>query len=325
MQMYYESDCDLEVLRAKRIAVIGYGSQGRAQALNLRDGGFDVEVGVRTGGPSASLARGDGFEICSVEEAVRRAEVVMLLIPDEHQPIVYREQIAPNLSSGACLGFAHGYCIHYGLIHPEPTINVFLAAPKGIGAMVRRRFEAGEGVPCLMAVHQNPAGNTREVAMAYATAVCRGRMGILETTFREETETDLFGEQAVLCGGLTELIRGGFETLTEAGYPPELAYFECVQEVKLIADLIYERGISGMREFISPTALFGDMTRGRRVIDESSRSAMKQILEEIRSGVFVREQQEEIRSGNRRLDQWVQQQSNHPMEEVGRRLRKTGG
>jgi ketol-acid reductoisomerase len=308
-------------LRDKRVAVIGFGSQGRAQALNLKDSGYDVVVGARRNGASWVNAERAGLTVHDVAAAVRVAEVVMLLIPDETQPEVYAHDIAPHLQPRAYLGFAHGFAVHFRKLVPGADVNVFLIAPKGIGPMVRQQYQAGGGVPALLAVHQDPAGDTRDIALAYAGAIGCGRAGIVETTFREETETDLFGEQSVLCGGLTELIRAGFETLVDAGYAEELAYFECLHEVKLIADLIHERGIAGMRAAISRTAAYGDLTRGRRIIGSATRQAMREVLAEIQSGQFAREWTAEHAVGQPRLKTLVAQAAEHPIEEVGRRLR----
>jgi ketol-acid reductoisomerase len=310
-----------DVLASRPIAVVGFGSQGRAQALNLRDSGCDVVVGLRAGSRSRADVEAAGLAVADIEPAVRGADLVMLLIPDEWQPEVYWQRIAPNLRPGAYLGFAHGFTIHFRKIVPAPELNVFLVAPKGIGPMVRRQYLAGGGVPALVAVHQDPAGDTRDLALAYACALGCSRAGILETTFREETETDLFGEQAVLCGGLTELIRAGFETLVAAGYAPELAYFECLHEVKLIADLIHARGIAGMRESISSTARYGDLTRGRRVIGAATRQAMQEILAEIRSGQFADQWMAEHAAGKPKLTELARRDTEHPIERVGARLR----
>jgi ketol-acid reductoisomerase len=308
-------------MHGKRVAVIGFGSQGRAQTLNLKDSGHRVIVGLRTGSASRALAEQAGLSVHEIAAAVQRADVVVLLVPDEVQPEVYAQDIAPHLAPGAYLGFAHGFAIHYRKLVPAPHTNVFLVAPKGIGPMVRAQYEAGNGVPALVAVHQDPSGDTRDVALAYADGLGCGRAGILETTFREETETDLFGEQAVLCGGLTELIRAGFDTLLAAGYAPELAYFECLHEVKLIADLIHQRGIAGMRASISSTAAFGDVTRGRRVIGPATRQAMHDILAEVQSGAFAGQWMAEYAAGKPTLTALAEQDARHPIEDVGRRLR----
>ncbi|MCK4343605.1 MAG: ketol-acid reductoisomerase [Phycisphaerae bacterium] len=321
MNVLYEKDVRTDVLRSRRIAVIGFGSQGRPQALNLRDNGLEVMVGLRQESPSRPEAEAAGLKVCELAEAVRRSDVVMMLIPDELQPEVFEQDVRPNLKRGAYLGFAHGFAIHFGKIVPAPDVNVFLVAPKGVGKMVRRQYEAGGGVPCLIAVQQDPSGDTREVALGYACGLGGGRTGILESTFREETETDLFGEQAVLCGGLVELIRAGFETLVAAGYAPEMAYFECLHEVKLIADLIHERGIAGMRTAISNTAEYGGLTRGRRVIGESAREGMQALLKEIQSGAFANEWLAESAAGRPRMIKQEAQEAEHEIEKVGQRLR----
>lgn len=322
MDALCDSDVRPDALKRKRIAVVGYGSQGRAQALNLRDSGCDVVVAQRPGSPSAAAAKQMGLTTAVIPDAVHAADIVMMLIPDERQPEVYARDIAPHLKPGAYLGFAHGFAIHFRRLVPAENVNIFLCAPKGIGPMVRRQYEAGRGVPALIAVHQDPTGDTRDVARAYAAALGCGRAGILETTFREETETDLFGEQAVLCGGLSELIRAGFETLVAAGYSPELAYFECLHEVKLIADLIHARGIAGMRAAISNTAKYGDVTRGRRIIGPATRQAMREILTEIQSGTFADQWTSEHAAGQPNLRAAADRDAAHPIEEVGARLRK---
>jgi ketol-acid reductoisomerase len=320
MKVYYDQDCRPELLEGKRIAVLGFGSQGHAHALNLRDGGCEVIVGAREG-RSFDSARSAGFDVYSIGEAVGLGEVVMVLIPDETQPAVFEREIAPNLKRGSYLAFAHGFGIHFGKVVPPEWVNVFMVAPKGPGHLVRRQYEAGSGVPCLLAVHRDASGDAREVALAYAAGIGGGRAGILETTFREETETDLFGEQAVLCGGLTELIRAGFDTLTEAGYSAESAYFECLHEAKLIIDLIYERGITGMRESISNTAEYGDLTRGRRIIGAETRRAMKALLADIQSGAFAEEWMSECSAGKPRMRKLAREQANHSIERIGGELR----
>jgi ketol-acid reductoisomerase len=321
MQAYYDKDADLSVLEKKRIAVIGYGSQGNAQARCLADSGLDVVVGLREGSSSAGTVKGHGLASKSIPDAVRGADVVMILIPDEEQPAIYARDIAPNLKDGAYLGFSHGFAIRFGTIVPKASVNVFMVAPKAPGRLVRTEYEAGRGTPSLIAVHQDPAKNTREIALAYAVAIGAGKAGIIETTFSEETETDLFGEQAVLCGGISELIHAGFETLVEAGYAPEMAYFECCHEMKLIVDLIYERGIEGMRNGVSNTAKYGDYTRGTRIITDESRQAMRKMLEEIRSGAFAQEWVAEHAAGKPRFDEFRKKGQAHPIESIGRRLR----
>jgi ketol-acid reductoisomerase len=321
VNVYREKDARREVLESKRIAVIGYGSQGHAHALNLHDSGYDVVVGLRRDSAHWCAATDAGLRVQEPAAAVRDAAVVMVLIPDEVQPEVYTREIAPNLRPGAYLGFAHGFAIHFRRVVPPENVNVFLVAPKGPGRLVRRQYQEGSGVPCLIAVHQNPAGDTRDVALAYACGIGGGRAAVLETNFREETETDLFGEQAVLCGGLSELIRSGFETLVAAGYAPEMAYFECVHEVKLIVDLIHERGIVGMREAISNTAKYGDYTRGKRVIDAKARETMRKLLDEIQSGKFADEWMAEHAAGKPNMKQWAAEAAEHQVEEVGAQLR----
>ncbi len=321
MKIYYDKDADLGLLKDKTIAVIGYGSQGHAHANNLRDSGLNVVVGLRPDGASARKARAAGFEVLPVDEAARKAQVVMILLPDELQGEVFRSQIASALEPGDYLAFAHGFNIHFGQIVPAEGVNVFMVAPKGPGHLVRAEYERGRGVPCLIAVDRDPAGNTRDVALAYASAIGGGRAGVIETTFREETETDLFGEQAVLCGGVTALIQAGFETLVEAGYAPEMAYFECLHELKLIVDLIYEGGIANMRYSVSNTAQYGDLTRGPRVIDPRVKAEMKRILEEIQTGQFAREWILENRAGRPVFNALTRRGDEHPIEEVGQRLR----
>ena len=321
MNVLLDKDSDPSVLKGKRIAVIGFGSQGHAHSQNLRDSGYDVIVAELAGSEPRARAAAAGLKVFDTPEAVRQADVVMVLIPDEYQADVYKKEIGPNLKDGAYLAFAHGFSIHFKRIVPPKSVNVFMVAPKGPGHLVRRQFVAGGGVPCLLAVHQDPSGDTRKLGLAYACGIGGGRAGILDTSYREETETDLFGEQAVLCGGLSELIRAGFETLTEAGYAPEMAYFECVHEVKLIVDLIYERGITGMRDSISNTAEYGDITRGKKVIGEPSRKAMKQLLADIQSGAFADEWMAECAAGKPNMKRLAEKEANHPAEVVGKRLR----
>jgi len=321
MNIYYDKDADLSLIREKRVAVIGYGSQGHAHANNLKDSGVEVVVGLRAGSSGLHKAEAAGLMSKLVAEAVATADVIMVLAPDEHQALLYREQIEPNLKQNATLAFAHGFNIHFGQIQPRQDLDVIMVAPKGPGHLVRSTYLQGGGVPSLIAVYQDGSGMAKALALSYACANGAGRAGIIETNFREETETDLFGEQTVLCGGLTALIQAGFETLVEAGYSPEMAYFECLHETKLIVDLMYEGGIANMRYSISNTAEYGDFTRGPRVIGEASRLAMKQILHEIQSGAFAREFILENQSGapvlkaNRRLSRA------HPLEQVGAKLR----
>ncbi|HJU05124.1 MAG TPA: ketol-acid reductoisomerase, partial [Nitrospiraceae bacterium] len=288
MKIYYEQDADLQEIRKRKVAIIGYGSQGHAHAQNLNDSGATVVVGLREGASWRKAEQG-GLKVMPTADAVKSADVVMLLAPDEAQAAIYRTDIAPNLKEGAYLAFGHGFNIHFGQIVPPANVNVFMVAPKGPGHLVRSEFTKGSGVPMLLAIHQDPSGTTRQVGLAYASAIGGGRAGVIETNFREETETDLFGEQAVLCGGLTALIQAGYETLVNAGYSPEMAYFECLHEVKLIVDLIYEGGIANMRYSISTTAKYGDVTRGPRIITDETKQEMKKILEEIQSGRFARE------------------------------------
>ncbi|MEN9207489.1 MAG: ketol-acid reductoisomerase [Gloeomargarita sp. GMQP_bins_14] len=320
-RLYYDADADLTLLQSKPISIIGYGSQGHAHALNLRDSGLNVTVGLYPGSKSAAKAQAEGLRVLSVAEAAAQAELIMLLLPDEVQKEVYYRDIAPHLRPGKILAFAHGFNIHFGQIVPPPEVDVIMVAPKGPGHLVRRTFVQGQGVPCLFAVYQDASGQARERAMAYAKGIGGTRAGILETTFREETETDLFGEQAVLCGGLTALIKAGFETLVAAGYQPELAYFECLHEVKLIVDLIVEGGLARMRDSISNTAEYGDYTRGPRVINESVRAAMRQILHEIQTGQFAREFVLENQAGKPSFTAMRRREAEHPIEEVGRDLR----
>ena len=318
--IYYEADTNIERIRSKKVAIIGFGSQGHAHALNLKESGVDVMIGIRSGS-SKKKAEGFGFGPVSVPDAVRKADFVMILLPDEKQAEVYQNEIAPNLRPGMTLAFGHGFNIHFGQIQPPADVDVMLIAPKGPGHLVRSEYQKGSGVPCLVAVHQDASGSAKETALAYASAVGGGRAGIFETSFREETETDLFGEQAVLCGGLSALITAGFETLVEAGYAPEMAYFECLHEVKLIVDLIYEGGISNMRYSISTTARYGDLTRGKRIVNDSVRAEMKKILDEIRTGVFAREFVLENKAGKPVFQALERQGREHPIEQVGEEIR----
>jgi len=321
MKVYKDGDVELDVLKDKVIAVLGYGSQGHAHALNLRDSGLNVVVGVRKGGKSFERAKKDGFEPVSVREACEKADVVMILLPDQIQPEVYEKEIAPALSAGKMLLFAHGFNIHFNQIVPPKDVDVAMVAPKGPGHLVRRQFTEGKGVPCLIAVHQDATGEAFKKALAYAKGIGGTRAGVIETTFKEETETDLFGEQVVLCGGVSALIKAAFETLVEAGYQPEVAYFECLHELKLIVDLIYEGGLSFMRYSISDTAEYGDLTRGPRIINESVRKEMKKILEEIQSGQFAKEWILENQAGRPVLNALRRREREHMIEEVGKKLR----
>jgi ketol-acid reductoisomerase len=321
MKIYYDKDADLTPLQGKTVAIIGYGSQGHAHANNLRDSGIKVIVGLRKDGGSWKKAETAGFTVLEPAAAARQADIVMMLTPDELGPELYQREIAPGMRDGKYLAFAHGFNIHFKGIVPQPGLNVFMVAPKGPGHLVRSEFQKGRGVPCLLAIHQDPSGDTRAVGLAYAKAIGGTRAAVLETTFKEETETDLFGEQSVLCGGLTELIRAGYETLVEAGYSPEMAYFECLHEVKLIVDLIYEGGIANMRYSISNTAEYGDMTRGKKVIGPEARQAMKQILADIQSGKFAHEWMEEHRVGQPHFRELRKEAETHSVEEVGKTLR----
>jgi ketol-acid reductoisomerase len=320
IKIYYDKDAKLDLLKGKKIVIMGYGSQGHAHANNLRDSGMDVIIGLRKGS-SWEKAEKAGFTVMTPAEASKIADVIMILLPDEFQADVYKNEIAPNMKKGAYLAFAHGFNIHFGQIVPPADANVFMAAPKGPGHLVRSEYTKGSGVPCLIAVHQDPSKNTKDIALAYASAIGGGRAGIIETNFREETETDLFGEQAVLCGGITSLIQAGFETLVEAGYAPEMAYFECLHEVKLIVDLIYEGGISNMRYSISNTAQYGDLTRGPRIITDETKKEMKKILKEIQDGVFAREWMLECKANKPVFNALTRKGEEHPIEEVGARLR----
>jgi ketol-acid reductoisomerase len=322
MRVYYDRDADLNLIKSKKVAVVGYGSQGFAHANNLRDSGVkDVVVALRPGSPSAKKAESAQIKVLDVPEAARWADVVMILTPDELQRALYAEHLAKNLKQGAALAFAHGLNIHFRLIEPRPDLDVFMVAPKGPGHTVRSEYQRGGGVPCLLAVAQNASGNAHEIGLSYASAIGGGRSGVIETSFREEVETDLFGEQVVLCGGLTSLIANAYETLVEAGYAPEMAYFECLHEVKLIVDLIYEGGIANMRYSISNTAEYGDYTRGPRVIDESTRARMKEILSEIQSGKFATEWMLENAAGQPSFKAMRRRAAEHPIEEVGEKLR----
>jgi ketol-acid reductoisomerase len=322
MRVYYDRDADVNLIKSKKVAVIGYGSQGHAHANNLRDSGVkDVVVALRPGSPSAAKAENAGFKVLTNSEAAKWADIVMVLAPDELQAGLYNNELKPNMREGSALAVAHGLSIHFRLIEPRPDMDVFMIAPKGPGHTVRSEYQRGAGVPCLLAVEQNPSGNAIEIGLSYACAIGGGRAGVIETTFREECETDLFGEQSVLCGGLTSLILAGFETLVEAGYAPEMAYFECCHEVKLIVDLIYEGGIANMRYSVSNTAEYGDYSRGPRIIDEHVRAEMKKVLAEIQSGRFAREWVLENNAGQPSFKAMRRREAQHPIEEVGERLR----
>ena len=320
MKISYEKDVDQQSLAKKTVAVIGFGSQGHAHALNMRDSGIQVVVGCREGA-SWNKAEAAGLKVMPVADAVKGADVVMILAPDERQAAIYNTDIAPHIKNGAYLAFGHGFNIHFGQIQPDAQINVFMVAPKGPGHLVRSEYTKGTGVPCLLAIHQDPSGDTAKVGLAYASAIGGARAGVIETSFREETETDLFGEQAVLCGGVTSLIQAGFETLVEAGYAPEMAYFECLHEVKLIVDLIYQGGIANMRYSISTTAKYGDVTRGPRIVTSETKQEMKRILEEIQSGQFAREWVLENQANRPVYNALLKRGEDHPIEEVGARLR----
>ncbi|MGE5590683.1 MAG: ketol-acid reductoisomerase [Bacillota bacterium] len=316
----YDAGADLSLLAGRRVAVIGYGSQGRAQSRNLRDSGVNVVVGLRPGSPSRRQAEADGLRVVSLESAAA-ADVIMLLLPDEQHGPVFREYVLPHLRPGKSVAVSHGFSVHYGQVAPPPEVDVWMVAPKSPGHMVRRLYEEGQGVPGLVAVHQDATGQAEQTALAYARGIGCTRAGVLHTSFREETETDLFGEQAVLCGGMTSLVKAGFETLVEAGYAPEMAYFECLHELKLIVDLMYEGGMAHMRDAISDTAEFGDMTRGPRVVADSARQAMRRILEEIQSGAFAREWLLENQVGRPAFKALARREAEHPIEAVGRELR----
>jgi len=320
--VYYDADCNLQKLVGKKITVLGYGSQGHAHALNLKENGMDVTIGLRKDSKTWAVAEEAGFVVKETGDAVKDADVVMVLIPDEIQGDTYTNSIAPNLKKGAYLGFGHGFNIHFKKIQPREDVNVFMVAPKGPGHLVRRTFQEGSGVPCLIAVYQDPSGDAKDVALAWASGIGGGRSGILETTFKQETETDLFGEQAVLCGGITELIKTGFEVLTEAGYDPVNAYFECLHEMKLIVDLIYEGGFGKMRHSISNTAEYGDFLAGPKVITSASKDAMKGILADIQSGKFADEFLADSKAGQPFLKAHREEASKHQIEKVGQELRK---
>ncbi len=321
MNIFHDKDATLDPLKGKKVAVIGYGSQGHAHALNLKDSGIDVRVGLRPDSASRKKAEAAGLRVVDAATASKEADIIMVLVPDEQGSEIYEKEIQPGLTKGKYLAFGHGFNIHFKKIVPPADVNVFMVAPKGPGHLVRGEYEKGRGVPCLLAIAQDPSGDTQQVGLAYAKAIGGTRAAVLETSFKEETETDLFGEQAVLCGGLTELIRAGYETLVEAGYSPEMAYFECLHEVKLIVDLIYEGGIADMRYSISNTAEYGDMTRGKRIIGKEAREAMKQTLSEIQSGKFADEWMTEYRCGLPHFRELRKEAATHPIEQVGGKLR----
>jgi ketol-acid reductoisomerase len=322
MEAIYDRDIDRGAIEGKTIAILGYGSQGRAHALNLRDSGCKVVVGLRGDSKSRPEAQREGLEVAEVAEAVKRADITMVLIPDEEQPATYMRDVKDNLKPGSALAFAHGFAIHFGTIVPPANVDVWMCAPKGPGRMVRHEYEMGRGVPCLIAIQQDFSGKAKAMAAAYASGIGGGRAGVLETNFREETETDLFGEQAVLCGGTTALVTAGFETLVEAGYAPEMAYFECLHELKLIVDLMYEKGIEGMRESISNTAKYGDYTRGPRIVNDQTKQTMKDMLKEIQSGAFAQQWVAEHAAGKPSFNKYREAATKHPIEKVGVKLRQ---
>jgi ketol-acid reductoisomerase len=319
--IFYDKDADLSALEGKTVAILGYGSQGHAHALNLRDSGVSVVVGLRPGSSSRADAEKEGLEVLDVADAASRGDIVMILLPDERQAQIWQEEIADGIADGDLLMFAHGFAIRFGQIEPPPGVDVAMVAPKGPGHLVRREFMEGQGVPCLMAIEQDATETAREQVLAYASGIGGGRAGIIETTFKDEAETDLFGEQAVLCGGASALVQAGFETLVEAGYDPRLAYFECLHELKLIVDLMYEKGIQGMRHSISNTAEYGDMTRGPRVITDETRAAMRKILADIQSGDFAREWIAENEAGQESFQRMREEAAGTQVEQVGRDLR----
>ena len=322
IKIFYDADASLDGLKGKRVTVVGYGSQGRAHALNLRDSGLDVVVALRKDSATWEPAEADGMRVASLHEACSDADLVALLVPDQHCAAVYHEVVEPNLKPGAALLFAHGFNIHFGQVRPPDNVDVVMIAPKAPGPLVRRMYEEGQGTPALLAIHADATGHAEELALAYARGLGCTRAGVIETTFAEETETDLFGEQAVLCGGVSRLVQAGFETLTEAGYKPEIAYFECLHELKLIVDLLYEGGFTHMRDAISDTAEYGDLTRGRKVITAEVEQSMRKILADIQSGDFAREWVLENKAGTPVLDAERRRQTEHPIEEVGAKLRE---
>ena len=319
--MFYDNDADLDLLKGKTVAILGYGSQGHAHSLNLKDSGVDVVVGLRPDSSSVEKAQSSGLEVTDVADAASRGDVVMVLLPDEKHGQVWQEEIRDGIAPGKTLLFGHGFSVHYGEVEPPPEVDVALVAPKGPGHLVRRQYLEGSGVPGLVAIHQNASGNALELTLAYAKGIGCTRGGVIETTFKDETETDLFGEQAVLCGGVSELVQAGYETLVDAGYDPKLAYFECLHELKLIVDLMYEKGLSGMRFSVSNTAEYGDYTRGKRIISDETRQAMKDVLGEIQSGEFAREWIAENRAGQENFKRMRSEQADHQIEREGKELR----
>ena len=321
MKVYYDKDADLSIIKGKKVAIVGYGSQGHAHALNLKESGVSVTVALRDGSASAAKAKNSGLTVKNIADAAKDADIVMILALDEQHKKLYLESVEPNLKKGATLAVAHGFSVHFGFIQPRADLDVIMVAPKGPGHLVRSTFTQGGGVPCLIAVHKDVSGKARATALSYASAIGGGRAGIIETNFKDECETDLFGEQAVLCGGASHLVQAGFETLVEAGYPPEMAYFECLHELKLIVDLMYEGGIANMRYSISNTAEYGDYTRGPRIVNEQTKAEMKKILKEIQSGQFAKEWMAENETGGKRFPEMRAQAAKHPIEEVGAKLR----
>ncbi len=321
-KVYYDKDADLNLLKGKKVAIVGYGIQGRGQGLNLRDSGIEVIVSQRPGGKNYDLAVQDGFHPVSVEEAAQEVDIIQILTQDHLQAEIYKKSVEPYLKKGKALLFSHGFNIHFGYIKPPKEVDVFMVAPKGPGALVRSQFLEGGGVPCLIAVYQNASGKALQLALAHAKAIGGTRAGVIETNFKEETETDLFGEQVVLCGGLSELIRAGFDTLVKAGYQPELAYFECLHEVKLITDAVFASGISGMHRRVSDTAEYGDYSRGKRIVTDETRKEMQKILKEIQSGSFAKEWIEENKKGRPNYNKMRTEADQHPVEQVGEKLRK---
>ena len=322
MKMFYEKDTNVNLIKEKKVAIFGYGSQGHAHALNLRDSGVkEVVVALREGSSSIKKAESKGLKVMSLSDAAAWADVVMVLTPDELQSTIYKNHIEQRMRQGTSLAFAHGLNIHFNLINSRKDLDVFMVAPKGPGHLVRSEYQRGGGVPCLMAIHKNSSGKARDLAMSYANAIGGGKSGIIETTFKDECETDLFGEQTVLCGGLVELIKNGFETLVEAGYPPEMAYFECLHEVKLIVDLIYEGGIANMNYSISNTAEYGEYTAGKKIIDAKTKERMKEVLKDIQSGKFTKQWMDEHKNGQKNFLKMRSDLANHPIEKVGKKLR----
>jgi len=322
MKVYYDKDADSKYIESLNVSIIGYGSQGHAHALNLKDSGVKVTVGLREGSSNAERAKKEGLEVLSIDKAVKQADVVMILAPDEYQADLFKKTIEPNLQDNAMLAFAHGFNIHFNQIQPNPKHDIFMIAPKSPGHLVRSTYLQGKGVPTLIAIKNDRSGNAKNVALAYASAIGGGRAGIIETTFKEETETDLFGEQAVLCGGVTALVKAGFETLVDAGYAPEMAYFECLNELKLIVDLMYEGGMTEMRYSISNTAEYGDLTKGPFLIDEHVRSKMKEVLKDVQNGKFAKDFVNEIKTGSKEFDRLRKEGSDHQIEKTGKKLRE---